>query len=172
MGRRIMTSIVSLVLMIPAGASGGPPSPSEADATRAAFSGWIYRGSKPFEERHSRSQTDGVPGGISEDEGQYSTATPFHEVVRFYVEKCGVEPPNWSILGRKFPGDRINMPASWMRQMGEGKLVSLLHHIRRESASATLLVTDHDRGETLCVTITRGLQDDRTFIQLVKHTRN
>jgi hypothetical protein len=90
--------------------------------------------------------------------------------VSFYVKKSGFEPPNWSILGRKFPGTDIYLPAHWTQQ-GEvdGKLRSLIiqHFIREQAASAQLLLTNHPEVGTISISITRGKEDAKTLIQIV-----
>jgi len=84
---------------------------------------------------------------------------------------CGLEPPNWSVLGRKFPGDdAVDLPGSWTL-WGKTKAVAVHHHIRPESASAGLLVTDSDGEESVRVSISRGLKDASTLTQVIRHAR-
>jgi hypothetical protein len=172
MMRGAITVLALVVLTIAARSEGGSPRQGDAGASKTILPEWIYPEAKPAEEGRFETKRNGEPVGTSAEKGQYSTEAPFHKVVRFYVEKSGLEPPNWSILGREFPGDQVNIPASWSRQLGNNKIVSVLHHIRQESACATLLITDFANGESICVTISRELRDDRTFIQVAKHTQN
>ena len=124
---------------------------------------WKYVNSKMLQKSGTSESAMGATG-------QYSSGDPFHKVVRFYVAKSGFEPPNWSILGRQFPGDKINLPGSWAAQEGQ-RYISLLHHIRDGSATFTVLVTDHLEQETVAVVITRGETDHETYIQIVWNRR-
>ncbi len=160
---RAVIAVMALVM-----ASGGAFSadPSDPRDGEKAWKRWAYPNATPYKVSHSLSSGSSV----LVDEGQYSTIAPFHEVVRFYVERSGLEPPNWSILGRKFPGDTVNIPGSWSK-WGKTEAVTLHHHIRSDSASAGLMVTDFSGGETVSVSISRGLKDDKTFIQVTRHAR-
>ena len=154
-------------VMASAGAAADQQKQRESDG---ALKRWTYPGSMPYEVSRSTISNPSEAAGVRVDTGQYSTADPFHEVVRFYVEKSGFEPPNWSILGRKFPGDTVNIPGSWSK-WGKTETVSIHHHIRPGSAIAGVLVTDFSGGETVSVAISRGLRDDKTFIQVTRHAR-
>lgn len=104
------------------------------------------------------------------DTGQYLSEKPFQEVVAFYVKKSGFEPPNWSILGREFPGTDTYLPAHWTQQ-GEvdGKLQTVIiqHFIREQAASVQLLLTNQPEVGTISISITRGKEDTKTLIQIV-----
>lgn len=102
--------------------------------------------------------------------GRYETVDPFHEVVRFYVEKSGLESPDWRSLGRKFPEAPLQAPDMWTTS-NKLRSVSLHHHIRADSASAALVKSDFESGETISVSISRGLKDERTLIQVTRHAR-
>lgn len=158
---------VVLTLSIFLTTSAGASAAGQADRreTNDALKPWAYPNATPSEVAHATGT-----GRTYCDTGQYSTADPFHEVVRFYVQRSGFEPPNWQILGRKFPGDTINMPASWSK-WGGTEAVTVLHHIRPDSASAGLLVTDFSSGVSVSVSISRGLKDERTFIQVARQAR-
>jgi hypothetical protein len=140
------------------------------------FDGWVLPGAKPVEQ--STSSVTSTPVDTHEGPsatsgfGQYETAEPFHEVVAFYVGKSGLEPPNWSILGREYPGTDVHMPAHFSRTDFSGKdpSVTLLHNIRDGSAAAHLLVSDHPTLGSITVAITRGRGEDRTVIQLIQHS--
>ena len=56
--------------------------------------------------------------------------------------------------------------------MGKAQVLSLHHNVRPDSATAGLLVTDFSRCETVSVSISRGLKDDRTFIRVTRHARD
>jgi len=137
--------------------------PGGAGEENAPLADWIYPGSKSSEVGRSRTGTTDAP--VIEF-GQFSTTASFREVVRYYVDKSGFEPPNWSILGREFPGDKVNMPAFWT--WNGPRIGTLLHHIRPDSASVSLLLTDTMRKESISVSITRGLKDENTHLQITK----
>lgn len=155
-------------------AEAAPPSQSDRDGGDAKQNSWRYPNSEtPY---HARGHSSSVrPDGTVEskqrgDTAEYTTDAPFHQVVRFYVERVGFEPPNWSILGREFPGDAPNMPAMWTN-FGEDKSVSIHHHIRPKGAVAGFLVSDANGGETTSVTISRDLDDEKTYIAVLRHIR-
>jgi hypothetical protein len=163
---RKRTLVRPMLMFLAAAAGFAFASQSDQKEGEQALAQWIYPKATAAEVMHSTS-----PGAsVRFDTGQYSTDDPFHEVVRFYVEKSGVEPPNWSILGRKFPGDTINIPGSWTK-WGKAEVVTVHHHIRPDSAGAGLLKTDFASGETVSVTISRGLKDKKTFIRVIRHAQ-
>jgi RNA polymerase sigma-70 factor (ECF subfamily) len=148
---------------------GEKPYDKEAKS-KEAFKRWTYPNATPSDVIHSHPTINGETDGRCST-GHYSTVDPFHEVVRFYVERSGFEPPNWSILGRKFPGDTINIPATWTK-CSTAKSLTLDHHIRPDSAIFGILKTDFDGGETISVSISCGTKDKRTFIQVTRHAQN
>lgn len=149
----------------------GASTPADVDAINKEFAAWVIPGAKLSSQSSSMTK-NGKVSGIAPATGAYSITAPFDEVVRFYVDRSGFEPPNWSILGRKFPGDKINIPDFWTAQMGKGKTVTIQHHIRPDSAIMTLLVSDQEGDRTTVVTVSRGLQDEATHIQIARHLRN
>lgn len=143
---------------------------------KAPFEGWVFPDAKLKEQSTSpvtvtsadKKQVQSVSSGY----GQYVTDKPFHEVVAFYVRQSGITPPNWSILGREFPGTDVHIPAHFSRTnfYREEPSVTLLHYIRDDAAVAHLLVTDHPQLGFVTVAITRGKNEDHTVIQLIQHS--
>ncbi len=139
------------------------------------FDGWVFPGATLKEQALSpvtvasadKKDVQSITTGL----GQYISAKPFHEVVAFYVRKSGLTPPNWSILGREYPGTRIHIPAHFSRTnfYREEPSVTVLHYIREDVATAQVLVTDHPHLGFISVSITRGKNDDQTLIQLIQH---
>jgi hypothetical protein len=148
---------------------------SFADET-IPFDGWVFPGAKLKEQSTSpvtaKSLDNGNVQSVASGFGQYETDKPFHEVVAFYVRKSGLTPPNWSILGREYPGTDIHIPSHFSRTnfYCEEPSITLLHYIRDESAVAHLLVTDHPKLGFITVAVTRGKDEDRTVIQLIQHS--
>ena len=103
--------------------------------------------------------------------GQYVTEDEFHAVVKYYVNKSGLVPPNWSILGRKFPGDTVHLPAHFnsSNSYREKPSVSIAHYIREHAASCQLLITDFPDVGFMSISITRGKGDAKTLIQIIQH---
>ncbi len=140
------------------------------------FEGWVVPGAKLKEQSASpvtvtsadKKNVQSVTSGF----GQYETDKPFHEVVAFYVRKSGLTPPNWSILGREYPGTEVHIPAHFSRTnfYREEPSITLLHYIREDSAVAHLLVTDHPKLGFITVAITRGKDEERTVIQIIQHS--
>lgn len=151
-----------------------PPSRSEQDGGDAKQYSWRYPGSEAPYHGHgysSQVRSDGTAESrLRGDMAEYTTGDPFHQVVRFYVERVGFEPPNWSILGREFPGEAPDAPAMGT-QFGEEKSVSFHHHIRPKGAVAGFLVTDAGGSETTSITITRVLDDEKTYIVVLRRVR-
>lgn len=140
------------------------------------FDGWVFPGAKLKEQSSTpvtvtsadKKNVQSVSSGL----GQYLTAKPFHEVVAFYVRKSGLKPPNWSILGREYPGTDVHIPAHFSRTnfYREESSVTALHYIRQDVATAQFLVTDHPELGFISVSVTRGKNDDSTVIQLIQHS--
>ena len=136
---------------------------------------WLYL--KSTAKEHSVSPITVTSGDKTKIEsfisayGQYVTEDPFHTVVRFYVEKSGQTPPNWSILGRQFPGTKVNIPAhfSHVDIYRKQPSVTILHYIRENTASAQFLMTDLPEAGFMSVSITRGKDDTKTLIQITRH---
>src|SRR4051812_4173136 len=99
-GLRRAVLVLSMFLTATAGATAKVPQDQRGD--EGALKRWTYPNASPTEVARHSTTTGGA--SVLSDIGQYSTVDPFHEVVRFYVERSGFEPPDWSILGRKFPG--------------------------------------------------------------------
>lgn len=139
------------------------------------FDGWVFPEAKMKEKSMSPITVTSADKkdiqSVSSGSGQYLTEKPFHEVVAFYVQKSGLKPPNWSILGREYPGDDIHMPAHFSRFnfYREKPSVTVLHYIRKDVATAQFLVTDHPTLGFITASVTRGVSDDRTLIQLIHH---
>jgi len=171
MGRNLIIAGVLLTLTFAVRGGDGSTRSSDAAAINKEFSQWIFPGSKLLRETTVLTE-NGQVTGIAPAAGQYSTDSPFHEVVRFYVDRSGYEPPNWSILGRKFPDNQDTIPWFGTAQMGKSKTVTIQHHIRPDSAVMTLLMTDLSGRRTTVVTISRGLQNAQTFIQIARHVQN
>jgi hypothetical protein len=139
------------------------------------FDGWVLPGATLKEQALSpvtvtsadKKDVQSITTGL----GQYISAKPFHEVVAFYVRKSGLTPPNWSILGREYPGTKIHIPSHFSRTnfYREEPSVTVLHYIREDIATAQVLVTDHPQLGFISVSITRGKNDDQTLIQLIQH---
>jgi hypothetical protein len=148
---------------------------SSADETHP-FDGWVFPGAKLKEQSTSpvratsadKKKVQSVTSGF----GQYVTDKPFHEVVAFYVRKSGLTPPNWSILGREYPGTDVHIPAHFSRTnfYREEPSVTLLHYIRDDAAVAHLLVSDHPTLGFITVAVTRGKAEESTVIQLIQHS--
>lgn len=140
-----------------------------------AFESWIYPKSKYKEKSLSPTTITSADKTkvrkIYSGHGQFISNDPFHEVLAFYVRKSGLKPPNWSILGREFPGTEIYIPAHFSRTnfYREHPSVTLQHYIQENVATAHLLVTDHPQVGFVSVTITRGREDDSTLIQMIQH---
>lgn len=146
-----------------------------ADET-TPFDGWVYPGAKLKEQSTTpitrtsadKKNVQSVESGL----GQYLTENPFHEVVAFYVRKSGLTPPNWSILGREYPGTDVHIPAHFSHTnfYREKPSITVLHYIREDVATAQVLVTDHPQLGFIAVSITRGMNDSQTVIQLIQHS--
>ena len=140
------------------------------------FDGWVFPDAKLREQSASpvtaTSADKKMVHSVTSGFGQYETEKPFHEVVAFYVRKSGLTPPNWSILGREYPGTDVHIPAHFSRTniYREEPSITLLHYIRDDSAVAHLLVTDHPTLGFITVAITRGKGEERTVIQLIQHS--
>jgi hypothetical protein len=129
--------VLTLLMFLTASAGATAADQQDQREGEPSLKRWTYPNATPREVV----LTTRTGGSVRSDTGQYSTADPFHEVVRFYVERSGLEPPNWSILGRKFPGDTGHIPGSWSKS-GETEGVTVHHHIRPDSAIAGVLVSD------------------------------
>src|SRR4051812_6776897 len=101
-------AVLTLLMVLTASAGATASDPQDQREGEGALKRWTYPNATPREVVHTTADS----GSVRLDSGQYSTADPFHEVVRFYVERSGLEPPNWSILGREFPGDTVHIPGS------------------------------------------------------------
>ncbi|TWU38599.1 hypothetical protein [Novipirellula artificiosorum] len=140
------------------------------------FDGWVFPGAKLKEQSTTpitRTSADKKPvQSVESGLGQYLTEKPFHEVVAFYVRKSGLRPPNWSILGREYPGTDVHIPAHFSHTnfYREEPSITVLHYIREDVATAQVLVTDHPQLGFITVSITRGRNDDQTVIQLIQHS--
>lgn len=142
------------------------------------FDGWVFPGATSMGQDLSavtvtsadKKDVQLITGGA----GQYISEKPFHEVVAFYVRKSGWTPPNWSILGREFPGTEMYSPFSFSSTdvYREKPSVTVLHYIREDIATAQVLVTDHPQLGFISVSIARGKNDDQTLIQLIQHPSN
>ena len=138
--------------------------------------GWVFPGARLKEQALApitvtsadKKNVQSVTSGL----GQYVTEKPFHEVVAFYVQKSGLAPPNWSILGREYPGTDVHIPAHFSRTnyYREEPSVTVLHYIREDVATAQFLVTDHPELGFISVSVTRGMNDDHTVIQMIQHS--
>ena len=149
--------------------------PSLADE-HGPFDGWVFPGAKLKEQSLTPVTVTSADKKnvqtVTSGSGQYVTEKPFHEVVAFYVRKSGLTPPNWSILGREYPGTGVHIPAHFSRTnfYREEPSVTVLHYIREDVATAQLLVTDHPQLGFISVSITRGKNEGHTVIQLIQHS--
>lgn len=100
-----------------------------------------------------------------------TTQDSFKQVVQFYCQQAGFTPPTWSILGRDFPGDKIQMPGRWQGMgklpTGERTRIALIHDIRSDVAQATFLVTNLDAGSNVCVSVSRAKDEPTTTIHIL-----
>lgn len=140
------------------------------------FQGWVFPNSKLKEQSLTpvkvTSADKKTVQTVNSGSGQYETEKPFHEVVEFYVNKSGLTPSNWSILGREFPGTKTYIPAHFSRKnfYREEPSVTILHNIREDIATLHLLVTDHPQLGFVSVTVSRGRNAQETVIQLIHHS--
>lgn len=148
--------------------------PLEAADEKSPLAAWVIPGAQAREQGGAIYSVIGPglkEGAVSKIEmGQYLSEKSFQEVLAFYVKKSGFKPPNWSILGREFPGTDIFLPAHWTKQGPvDGRLQSLTiqHFIREQAASAQLLLTNQSELGTVSISITRGKEDLKTLIQIV-----
>ncbi|MEQ8634844.1 hypothetical protein [Gimesia maris] len=148
--------------------------PLQAADEKSPLEVWVIPGAEAREQgatTYSVKEPDQAEGVSSRtDTGQYLSEKPFQEVVEFYVKKSGFEPPNWSILGREFPGTDLYLPAHWTQQREvDGKLQTVIiqHFIREQAASVQLLLTNQREVGTVSISITRGKDDAKTLIQIV-----
>ncbi|WP_291174130.1 hypothetical protein [Gimesia sp.] len=148
--------------------------PLQAAEEKSPLESWVISGAEAREQGTTTysvkepNQAESV--NRRTDTGQYLSEKPFQEVVAFYVKKSGFEPPNWSILGREFPGTDLYLPAHWTRQEEvDGKLQTVIiqHFIREQAASVQLLLTNQPDLGTVSISITRGKDDAKTLIQIV-----
>lgn len=136
---------------------------------------WLFPNATMKEHSAPRVSTTSADGtrvtSVASEAAQYVTEKPFHEVVAFYVRKSGLTPPNWSILGRKFPGTDVHLPAHWVEASvdGEKPFVTILHYIRENIASAQVLITGHPELGNISISIIRGKDDKQTLIQMIQH---
>ena len=149
-------------------------SPLQAADEKSPLEAWVIPGAEAREQgetTYSVKEPDQAEDVSSRtDTGQYLSEKPFQDVVAFYVKKSGFEPPNWSILGREFPGTDLFLPAHWTQQREvDGKLQTVIiqHFIREQASSVQLLLTNQREVGTVSISITRGKEDTKTLIQIV-----
>ena len=139
------------------------------NSVRAEESTWIYPQSKLRTKAGSGEKSTAWP---NESIDVRSTEDAIGKVVAYYVTQSGFEPPNRKILQRDFPYPN-QLPVSFW--MGPGKSaksvvrVTLTHDLRPDVAQVTFLVVA-DSGEITSVSITRGKNEDQTWIQLHRHS--
>lgn len=153
-----------------------PPARSDLrrDKDKDEQDSWRYPGSERLMSNKgslSSTRQDGtVEYDVHGEVAEYATEAPFHQVVRFYVERSGGEPPDWSIFDREFPSDVAGIPMSLVK-FDKGKNILIHHGIRSKGAAASLLIIDAANGETISITISRNLDDDKTHISFIRHVR-
>ena len=166
-----------LPILIAAGLLNGLPVVCLAES-EDPLKAWVYPESTVKEHSNAPTTVTSADGSTVQTfrnaSGQYLTEDPFHAVVKFYVEKSGFAPSNWSILGRKFPGTEVHIPAHFSKVdiYREKPSVTILHYIRKDSASLQLLMTDLPDAGFMSVSVTRGKEDTETLVQIVHHPAN
>ena len=135
------------------------------NSVQAEESGWTYPQSKLHTKAGSEAQTAGWP---NETVDVRSTEDSVKKVVAYYVKQSGLESPNWEYLGREFPSPKQSPVGCWIGQGktgGNAARVSITQDFRPDVAQVTFLVVA-ESGNITAISITRGKNEDQTWIQV------
>ena len=127
---------------------------------------WVY----PNSRLATKGGTDKNPSPFTQSESFHvrSSDDPIRKVVTYYVRRSGFEPPNWRVLGREFPYPDHLPVGFWM---GPGEVddvparVSITHDLRPDVAHVSFLIVT-EAGTLTSISITRGKDEDKTWIQI------
>lgn len=138
-----------------------------------SLDGWVFPGASYKEKASpyvSSTDQDGRKRVTQRTHlGQYVTEASFREVLAFYIEQSRLHPPNQRIVGRDFPGTGVFIPVHWVTrgEFGPGSVVTLLHYIRRDSATGVFSVVRHPDLGSIVVVVSRGKDGEQTVIQVI-----
>ena len=140
---------------------------------KSEFSTWIYPGSKmaDFLYASDAGVIDKKGQAVGFSRGQYETRASFGDVVAFYIKKSGLRIQGKDLEQFEFPSDHVFPPSGAHQVDAKGKAVNvtLAKNIQRTAATVTILVTNHPDSGTTTVTISRGIHDKMTAVQLMQH---
>jgi hypothetical protein len=130
---------------------------------------WVY----PSSQLAAKGGPDNNTSSFTQSESfdVRSSDDAIRKVVAYYVRRSGFEPPNWKILGKEFPYPDHLPVGFWM---GPGEVddvparVSITHDLRPDVAHVSFLIVT-EAGALTSISITRGKNEDKTWIQIHQH---